>query len=298
MAEWLERLIAQPPRSLSTLEAYVGKLDVDFADVEGMGSVYRTYLEPRGAVRAEVLELDARFQYFGHHEDPTVPRDMTVEGFDLWLDVPHALLAQLLEAAHGRGTTFAIDRVRYVEYGKWWYLREPRDTDVDRLLRYAVRRPEWAIPRAPAGALENLLATLHDRLICDDELPAIAAALSPLAVAGGAELGATSTRVELAFRPAIPLAPVLAALRWENPVASGGGMDLSLWRVYANRDVSWTAPSIKHWCIEVRLAGWPRGPDGTDLPELGRSGPSPLLDMRTSVTPVAGIAITRAERAG
>jgi hypothetical protein len=33
---WLEKIIAHPPTSLSTLEYWVGALDVDFASAEGM----------------------------------------------------------------------------------------------------------------------------------------------------------------------------------------------------------------------------------------------------------------------
>lgn len=288
---WLERILEHPPTSLSTLEYWVGALDVDFASGEGMGSVVRP-ASGRGRLRPEVRHLSAQFRYDLHHEDHRRPRDMSLLAVSLALDVAHVTVARMIEAKFGAGRPFTSEQGPLVEYGAWFYLSDAGDGAAQ--LRYEVVRPEWAIPPSPRGALENLLHALHDRLICDDDLQTMHAALQPLAAEAGAELRDWNMprQIDLSFRPAIPLASVLAALRWENPVASSGTVHMSSWRVYPHRPgVASSAPHIKHWFVDVRLDGWPRGPDGAELPQLGRAGPSPLYDARTCVKAVTAISV-------
>lgn len=293
---WLEKIVKHPPSSLSTLEYWVGALDVDFAGGEGMGSLFRP-AKGRGALRPEVRHLFAKFRYDHHHEDARRPRDMSLLAVDLTLDVAYVSVAQLLEAQLGAGRPFMTERGSLVEHGEWFYLRDAGDGSAH--LSYEVMRPEWAIPPPPRGALENLLHALHDRLICDDDLRVMFTALQPLAAAAGAELHDWNMprQIDLSFRPGIPLASVLAALRWENPVASSGSVHMSSWSVYPHRpELPWDAPHIKHWHVDVRLDGWPRGPDGAKLPEIGRAGPSPLYDVRDNVKPVIAISVRASSR--
>jgi hypothetical protein len=298
---WLERMLKHPPRSLSTLESCVGALDVDFAGDEGMGSVVRDVelagegAMGRGAVRPEIRILWADFLCDLHHEDPHRPRDMSLTTWSMRLAIPHAEVARLLEAELGAGRALTSNVGRsVVEYGTWFYLN---DLGGNAHLAYEVRQPEWAIPPVPQSALEDLLHALHDRLICDDALATIHAALAPLACAAGAELrDRTPGQIDLAFRPAIPLALVLEALRWTDPVASSSDLRLTSWRVYPN-GTEWMTPHVKQWFVEVRLADWPRGPDHAELPALGRAGASPLYDLRTCVTPVTSITVLLVARA-
>jgi hypothetical protein len=111
----------------------------------------------------------------------------------------------------------------------------------------------------------------------------------------GALVAASSRRRRcLSFRPGLPLADVIAALRWENPVAWSGDVHMSSWKVHPHRPGGdWRAPHLQCWFLEVRLEGWPRGPEGVELPELGRSGPSPTYDVRTCTTKVASIRILK-----
>lgn len=177
-----------------------------------------------------------------------------------------------------------------VEYGTWFYLHDLPD---QAHLAYEVQQPEWAIPPVPQSTLEDLLHALHDRLICDDELAPMYAALEPLTRAAGAELrDGNAGQIDLSFRPAIPLALVLEALRWTDPVASSSDLRMSSWRVYPHRpELVRMTPHVKHWFVDVRLADWPRGPDDAELPAFGRAGASPLYDLRTCVTPVMAITV-------
>jgi hypothetical protein len=288
---WLAKIIAHPPTSLSTLEYWIGTLDVDFAGGEGNGSLYRPCETPRGALRAGVLRMSARFRYDMYHERAREPRDMTLAALSLVLDVPHAAVARLLEARHGAGRAFTSKHGPIAEYGQWFYLSTANDGAP--ILEHEVTRPEWAIPAAPTGALEDLLHLLHDRLICDSELAPMHAALEPVAEAAGVELHLRAGRIDLSFRPAITLDSVLTELRWENPVSSSGDVHLSRWSVYPHRpDLAWSAPHINDWHVDVSLDGWPKGADG-DLPQLGRAGASPLYDARACTTKVGAITIQK-----
>jgi len=291
---WLEKLIKHPPTSLSTLVYWVGQLDIDWDGVEGMGMVMRPdpTQPPRGALRPDVKSVLAQFRHDIHHEDHRRPRDMSLTGMQLRLDVAHVVVAGLLEQQHGPGRALDHDGP-VVEYGKWFYLRE-HGNDGSAILGYEVERPEWAIPPAPRGALENLLHTLHDRLICDTELRPMFDALAPLAAAAGADLWDVNmpNQLDVYFKPAISIASVLHALRWENPVSSSGDVHMSRWRIYPHRpELPWHAPHVNRWHVDVYLDGWPKGPDRSKLPEIGRAGPSPLYDVRGCVNAVSAISI-------
>lgn len=291
---WLEKFLKHPPTNLSTLEYWVGSIDVDWRNGEGLGYLFRPH-EGRGRLRDAVTRLSATFRHDRYHEDHARPRDMTLTSVTLVLDVGHASVAQRLQQLHGPGREIAREHGPVVEYGAWFYLGVAHDASA--VLSYEVVQPEWAIPAAPRGAHETLLHTLHDRLICDTDIDPILAALKDPARAAGAELRDWNRHVgqiELSFRPALPLADVLTALRWENPVASSGDVHMSTWRVEPHRpDAPHRAPHINGWRVDVRLDGWPRGANGARLPEVGRAGPSPLYDVRACVNKVAGIAIRR-----
>lgn len=286
---WLDKILKHPPTSLSTLEYWVGKLDVDFAGGEGRGTVFRPGFgaqEGRGELRADIARLVAKFRFYPYHEHHERPRDMTLTGFDVVLHAPFANVQQLVESRLGKGRTFAGEHGAVTEYGKWWYLH---DSGGLAHLSYEALRPTWAAPRVPVGALETFLFTLHDRLICDADLQHTRAALAPLAPSTNAEVHDWNLphQLDISFRPGVPLKTVLAALRWKDCVASSGDVHMSSWRVSPQNGSN----KIGRWEVGVRLEGWPRGANREDLPRVGRAGPSPLIDVDACATPVAGITI-------
>ena len=64
---------------------------------------------------------------------------------------------------------------------------------------------------------------------------------------------------------------------------------MSTWRLYQHSTNPWD-PNIGGFCVDVRLDGWPRGPGGAELAQLGRAGASPLYDVRGCVNTVIAIA--------
>ena len=142
-------------------------------------------------------------------------------------------------------------------------------------------------------ACERLLAALLARLESDIELEPIVAAIEPLVAAASAELHTWNAgQIDLSFRPGLPLALVTNAFRWDVPVSSSGDVHMSSWSVYPHRpSVPWHTPHIGPWFVDVRLDGWPRGPDGIELPQLDRDGASPCFDVRTCSNTVVGLSV-------
>jgi hypothetical protein len=280
---WLEKIIKHPPTSLETLEYWVGSLEL--ADADRHGVVVRPENPPRGALRRGVRRLLAQFPENRYRSTGVL------QGFSLDLDIAYVHVAQVLEAQLGPGRTFSSIYGAVVEYGTWFYLRDSGDGSA--FVQYAQQRPEWAIPPAPRGVHENLLATLHDRLICDRDLVTLFEALKPLAADDTIELRDWNRgQISINFRPAIPLAMVLQTFRWENPVASSGGVHMQSWTVHPHRpDLPWDAPHINHWRIDVYIDGWPRGAGGSRLPKIARAGASALIDARACTNAVISIAI-------
>jgi hypothetical protein len=295
---WLEKIIEHPPTSLSTLEYWIGALDVDFAGREGGGHVDRPCEPARGTLRIGVLRMGATFRHDIYHSDAHQPRDLSLTGVSLVLDVPHAAIAQRLEARHGPGRAFLANDRRVTEYGRWWYLSAANDGAP--ILAHEVARPTWAIPVAPTGALAGLLDLLHDCLVRDAELAPMYAALTSVGRAAGAaeaaEIEAWDVRlqdggIDLDFHRAIALDRVLTALRWDHPVSWSSDVHFSRWCVYPRRrDASSSAPGVGHWDVELDLDGWPSGAQG-ELPQLGRVGPSPVYDVRACSNQVSRISI-------
>lgn len=276
---WLEKIAEYPPTSLSTLEYWFGPLEVDFAGGEGMGLVVRPR-PPRGTLRPEMRSLHAAFRFDMHHEDPYRPRDMQLRSFSAALDVGHARVRQVLEARHGAGREIATDQGPVLEYGAWFYLRMQPDASAS--LTYEVYRPEWAMPAPMPESREHLLVALFDRLVCDTTLEPIIAAIEPLVEQASAELNTHNEGVlYITFLPGLPLSTLLKVFRWEQPVSSSGDVHMSSWSVYPHRPgVGWSEPHVGPWFVDAGLDGWPRGPGGAELPQIGRAGPSPQYDVR------------------
>lgn len=217
---------------------------------------------------------------------------MVLESVQLYLYAAHGAVEMLVRAQHGAGRTIDTKEHRWVEYGSWFYLRaRPRGTAV---LLYERRRSEWAIPPAPAGAGEVLLATLYECLVRETDVDRIVAALKAPAEAAGADVSAlnrSTGRIDLHFRPVLALGDVLAALGWKDPVSWPVGIHMSSWLLGPHRPEprAW-GPRINAWIVEVELDGfWPRGEGGADLPELERRGPWLLFDARGCVNNVVRI---------
>ena len=291
---WLEHILRYPPSCLSELEYSVGQLEVDFAGVEGQGLVTRP--EPasqrRGGVRNDITYLSAKFRWDMHHQDPRRPRDMQLQSFVLDVDTGHVTVARLLDQQFGSGRSVGTGEAMHVEYGTWFYLQSRPDASARLAWEHA--RPEWALDPIAPEARESFLTALIDRLICDTTIASLVAALEPQLAGAGAELHQQGGSIEIAFRPGLPLGLVVESFHWEMPVASSGDVHMSSWQVApfsVTHEPPWR-PVVGRWRIEAYLDGWPRGDNGTPLPEVGRIGPSPLLDLRTANNTIVGITVT------
>ena len=264
--KWLEKIIVNPPTSLSTLEYWVGALDVEFAGAEGHGHVTRPSDPPRGNLRREIKFLAATFAFDPYHERAERPRDMSLRSLRVHIDVD---ATPLLEAKYGAGRAIEYEGRTYLELGRHFYAAPG-------VLLFEVERPTWALPRVADDAYDVLLARLVDQLASESRLEAVLAAIAPYAKAANVD----ASRSELAFRPGVPLATVVAALGWASPVASAGDVHMTTWQVMPDAE-DWQRrdPHVGQWRVEIRI-GWPRAPDGSELPVVGRHGPSPLYDVR------------------
>ncbi|HSK02274.1 MAG TPA: hypothetical protein VK932_13575 [Kofleriaceae bacterium] len=292
---WVERLLDRPPSCLSELERHVGRLDVDFAGGEGFGHLVRPDRRTppsRAGLRAGVTHLEASFYFDMYHERPERPREMQLRSLALDLDTGHATLARMLERRFGRGRTVARGDVVHAEHGAWFYLSA--NPDASARLQWEHVRPEWALPPVAPSSREEILATVVDRVVYETTEGPLAAAIEPLAAAAGAAVTRLiSGGLAIDFRPGLPLAMVVAAFRWEEPIAWSGDVHRSSWAVAPRSAVQsrpWL-PILGCWQIEAQLDGWPRGPGRAQLPELDVFGPSPSYDLRTCENAVARILI-------
>lgn len=291
---WLEKIAKHPPDSLFQLEYWFGKLDVDFAGGEGMGSVFRPVLPgnaARGSLRPEVKRLYAKFRWDMYHEHHERPRDMSLEGFDVTLDVGFATLTQILRATHGDPREIDTPASKGVvdEYGKWFYLR--MEPNASARLEWTCVQPEWALPPVMPDSREYLLSALMDRLIVDTTVEPIAIALAPIVAAASGELHTWNPgAVDLSFRPGMPIELVTRVFGWDQPVSSSGDVHMSSWRLYQNGTNPWD-PNIGAFCVDVRLDGWPRGPNRSELPKVDAGGASSTYDVRGCANTVVGISV-------
>ena len=284
---WLLKIVRHPPESLSTLEYWVGPLDVDFAGGEGRGLVTRPPHDglPRGALRRDVRHLSAVFRFDRFHERPECPRDMTLESVSLGLDMPAVVLERTLEATLGAGRELEHDRRRVLEFGQWFYVSQ-RDDGSGLLTVHRARRPEWALPAIAPGAHAALMARLVDALETHRRLDSVLSAIAPQLA--DANVAVRSSCLD--FRPGIPVRTVTAALGWHAPVATSTDVHLSSWRVMPHAGLDERAqPHLGSWRIGVHLEGWPRAIGGAELPRLGQMGPAPLYDVRGCATPVSSL---------
>jgi hypothetical protein len=300
---WLDRLLASPPRRLSELEQHVGPLEVDFA-TEGYGYVHRPSSTRTTPLRDGLARLSAQFHVDIFHEDPRRPRDMSLQSVRLWLSAPERAVRPMLEARFGAACKRVRDKhASYRQYGRWFHLMEADDAVLD----WYAARPEWAMPVAPANLRDDFLATLVDRLACEETEPALAAALAPLARAVGVEihtpirsshLTSEPSGMQLVMRPSWPLAPIATALRWDPPwVAYSGDLHMQTWSVttLAAASARPFQPRLGRWTVTAELTDWPSGPGGAELPVLGQLGLSPLYDVTASEPSVFAIEISRDE---
>jgi hypothetical protein len=65
---------------------------------------------------------------------------------------------------------------------------------------------------------------------------------------------------------------------------------MSSWRLYQHGTDPWH-PNIGAFCVDVRLDGWPRGPNRSDLPKIGTAGPSSVYDVRGCANTVIAISV-------
>jgi hypothetical protein len=276
---WLEKIFKHPPTSLSTLEYWIGSIDVDFAGSEGMGHVSRPAKPARGNMRPEIRHASMKFWVDMHHEDPQRVRDMTLGSFTARLNVKHAHVVQLAEWQLGTGRTIATTEGTVVEYGEWFYLRELPDGFAQ--LEYEQQRPEWAMPAPMPNSREHLLAALFDRLVCDTTLEPIITAIEPLVAEASAELNTINKGViYITFRPGLPLETLLRVFRWEHPRASARDVHMTAWCVYPERPgVSWSVPHVGPWFVDAMLDGWPHGPGGAELRITSNRAPSREYDL-------------------
>lgn len=288
---WLEGITKWDPVELSRLEYFLGTLDIDWTGGEASGWIYRPSLgwPPRGQLRAEVKRIAVTLVTDMYRGDPR-RATARVRSFDVDLDVGHATVARALAARFDSPRPVRRDDREYLEYGTY-YLACAENASA--LLSWYRARPEWAIPPRSAEALTYLLEVLLDRLICDDQSRAIFAALEPLVASAGCELRG----VALDFKPPIALASVVGALRLDAPTASAHDVHQTSWYVETvGPDGRIAGARIGVWELEIVLEGYPRGPEGRQLPERGRAGPSPRLDLTDCVTRVSSISFSPPRR--
>ena len=118
------------------------------------------------------------------------------------------------------------DRI-HTEYGAFFSLSAGQSGATH--LSWERVRSEAALPPEARTLQQDLLATFVDRLVCEAAVPPIAAALEPLAAAVGVEVHApdlyassAARGLGISFRCSLPVATLVTAFRWEEPVASLG----------------------------------------------------------------------------
>jgi hypothetical protein len=287
-SRWLEKICDSPPQDLKQLEHWFGSLDVDFAGTEGMGSVFRRIpgLPVRGYLRPEVKQLQAQFLWDFHHQHPQVPRNMSLKNFYAVIDSDFGRGQAIFEQKYGAGRMFDTEHKRLTEYGQWFYLHAQPNQDLT--VEWHRTRPEFAIPAAPAGSREQLMNVLMDCLVVGKSVDAIVAAIRPLAPMANAAVGGDLSRLDLSFRPGLPIELVATTFGWNHPVAWSGDVHMSRWHLTQRYDDR--QAKIGVFCVDVVLDGWPRG-HSSQAPRLGKAGASALYDASAIANVVFSISV-------
>jgi hypothetical protein len=290
---WLEGIIKWDPDPLSRVESFLGPLSIDWAGGESFGTISRPPLvgPARGQLRPEVKRLDVRLAIDLHHEDPREPRDYSISGIGLELDLGHAVVAHLLAQRFATTRRVVTAECAFTEYGTY-YLAANDDGSAH--LRWERQRPEWALAQPSAADRDHLLDVLLDRLICDVSAQAIVAALESIVAGTGCELHAPRTHttwgkhgMALTFQPPIAIESVARALRLEQLSATSRDVHMTSWQVEAAE----ASPQIGRWELDISLEGWPRAAEHAMLAELAHRGASPRYDLAGCVTRVTTICV-------
>jgi hypothetical protein len=301
--DWVEAMVQHPPSCVSELEQIVGRLDVDLAGHEGRHGLMRPSPWNPGLrvdLRAGISQLLASFYVDEHGGEVRRPRDLKLRSFSLDLDESHAALARRLAQRFGPGRAFVDQGRIHTEYGAFFSLCAGQSGAAH--LAWERVRSEAALPPEARTLHQDLLATFVDRLVCEAAVPPIAAALEPLAAAVGVEVHApdlyassAARGLGISFRCSLPVATLVTAFRWEEPVASLGDHSTSsaVGPLAAALAPPWI-PVLGRWLIDVRIFGWPRGPEGAALPLIDRGSLAAVYDLRTCQNHVETIAIVPA----
>ena len=281
---------------LSELEAIVGSLKVDFGGREGMGHLSRPTLEETVAnassLPAGLVGVSVNAWFDIHHEEPKRPRDLRFRSVVYRFDATPSDLARVIESVHE--TPRVIDHggmcFEYTAGHRGLLYLPIADTPAAQL-EWHETRPDWAYPRVPDDARRTLLAHLIAALTVSDTPEQVAARVRSAIAAGGAAIDTYGDTVWLKLNPSLPLAVVLQAFGWADPLAYSGDVHQQQWTVIPAETLRRNAgdPTIGRWRVDVRLTGRP-----VDAAERGYLGPSPLYDLGESrSTPTASPSVAR-----
>jgi hypothetical protein len=277
-----QRILQAPPSTLSTLEALVGPLEVNFAGGEAVIGLFfrppiRAFNFLSRSVAPGLESLSVRHAWDMHHEDPYRHRDLGLTEVKYTLAVPSSDLEALLTQTFGPGRTFTHPKQSesWLEYGPFYLRTEP--TRTGELVWHAIR-PEWAVPRVDASVRRALLGCLVEALLAETTETAVFARLEPhLAVSGAkAEYPVTRHRngirssISLVFTPLLSLHDMLDVFGWKHAVAHATSTHKDSWAVLPDVHHTATGCHIGTWGVRATFYGWPHGPNGEDLPQAPR----------------------------
>ncbi len=296
--ELARRILASPPTRLSSLEALLGPLHVDFAGGEGMGAFFRPRLVaapaapsapsgpfvPPDRVAPGLAGLAVQFGWDMHHESPTRPRELYLSSVDYQLEAPQGAIDSLLREALGEGREVVQpERSHFQPLQRWrehgsFYVRCDLDAAQARLgsLRWEASRPEWAIPPIAPGPLAALLERLVAALRTETEERAVLARIAPQLAPCGVKASfpvmfspdGRESSLSLLFEPALSLRLLLEALGWSDAIAYAASVHMDAWTVLPDAEHTPTDANVGPWVVQPSLMGWPRGPRGAELPRL------------------------------
>ncbi len=289
--ELAERIVKRAPLRLSELEAVVGPLNVDSTGPEGTGPFTRADASslPKGLIG---LSIDPLFDV--HHEDPKRPRDLRFRAVRYDFDAPPDGLARVVGSSCGTPRVFGRDDGTWFEYrvagaDRGFVYLHPVAARTTLYWEHA--RPQWAHAHVPDDARRTLLAHVIAALMVSDAPKQVVARIRSQLVGGGATVDTWATTVWVQFKPSVPLAVVVGALGWKDPLAYSGDVHQESWTVIPAELLRRNArePNIGRWRVNVRLAERP-----TDVPTRGYHGPSSLYELESKPFDVASIYFERA----
>jgi hypothetical protein len=303
LADWLESLLRRPPRRLSELERFVGPLKIDFSRCAERQARPGERRYP--GLRPEISIVAVDFDVDRYLDTAQEPRDLPLRWFSLSLRLDHVTVERRLKELFGPGRPVDVFGETRVEYGEWFYLTTLYGSAI--LAWEPAQLDPFAAP-AIHPVVTDFLATLVDRLVCEVSEVPIVAALAPHAAAVRAELktpivelptGGHGIGIDFHWRFNLPAAAVVAAFRWDMPVATMGDhrTGSALGPLTAALLPPWW-PTLGVWGIDVRFnkATWPHGPNGAALPLIERGGGlPPIYDAREARNTVSSISILRLE---